>query len=241
MSAVNGLPHNATLCPHFRHSPTDTPVFFGLPTFFLAIGIEIVDVAIGFLLLSVQTPSERPNMPDETRLKIKVGEHEFEAAGSPDDVREQYKMFMELVATMGRSPAPLPQIPSNQDTPASELPATTNSASSNDAALPKIMNLEGRVVSMTIRPKSLSDGVMLLMLGHKVLRNSEWTTGAELLDGLKTTGGLAFDRIDRLMEKLNSDGDIIITGERRAKKYRMTNAGMTRARQLAQDLLDVVA
>jgi hypothetical protein len=180
-------------------------------------------------------------MDNQTRLKIKVGEHEFEASGEPEDVKEQYRMFVELVGTMARTPHPQPQTPSLNDTPEVDSSTPSPSTPANELALTKIMKQEGRVVSLTVRPKSLVDAIMLLMLGHKVIRNSEYTTGAELIDGLKTSGGITFSRIDKLMEKISDDGDIIVTGERRGKKYRMTNAGMTKARQIAQDLLAQVA
>jgi hypothetical protein len=180
-------------------------------------------------------------VPDQTRLKIKVGEHEFEASGDPEDVKEQYRMFVELVGTMARTPPSQPQTLSSNDTPEVDSSTPAPSTPANDLVLTKIMKQEGRLVSLTVRPKSLIDAIMLLMLGHKVIRSSEYTTGAELIDGLKTTGGITFSRIDKIMEKISDDGDIIVTGERRGKKYRMTNAGMTKARQIAQDLLAQVA
>ena len=35
-------------------------------------------------------------------------------------------------------------------------------------------------------------------------------------------------------------GDLIITGERRGKRYRLTNSGIAKARQIAQDLIALV-
>jgi hypothetical protein len=175
------------------------------------------------------------------RLKIKVGVHEFEAEGLPEDVREQFNAFRELIASVPVSVAASPQqtiipgqnlgeiAPKKEDVPVGEL------------TLNKIMKADGRTVSLTVRPKSLDEGILLILYGQKALRQNDSVTGAEVIDGLKTTGGLAFGRIDRVMEKIGKDGDIIVTGENRGKRYRMTNSGVAKARQIAQDLLAIVA
>ena len=180
-------------------------------------------------------------MENQTRLKIKVGEHLFEAEGSSEDVKEQYRLFIELVNSAPPITSAPPQPQAQQGYTMIDTLPTAEPAPFNDGALSKIMKQEGRVISLTVRAKSLEDAILLLMLGQKVFRNSEYTTGAEILDGLKTTGGLAVNRIDRLMEKIADDGHVIVTGERRGKKYRMTNSGVAKARQIAQELLAVVA
>ena len=161
-------------------------------------------------------------MDNQARVKIKVGEHTFEAEGSPEDVKEQYRLFVDLIGSMPQAPQPIPQTPSPQEPVYIQTLPPPTTVTVNEGALDKIMNVDGRIVSLTVRPKSLQEAILLLLLGHKALRASEYTTGAEIIDGLKTTGGLTFSRIDKLMEKISDDGDIIINGERRGKKYRMT-------------------
>jgi hypothetical protein len=180
-------------------------------------------------------------MDSPYRLKIKVGPHEFEAEGSPEDVREQFQAFKEMIAVVPPVTAPNPQtlatqeqnrpgpVPEKTDVPLGELP------------LAKIMKVEARTVSLTVRPKTLVDGILLILLGQKLLRQNDSVTGSEILDGLKTTGGLDFGRIDRVMESIGKDGDIIVTGENRGKRYRMTNAGVAKTRQLASELIAIVA
>ncbi|MGC1780976.1 MAG: hypothetical protein WA708_00485 [Acidobacteriaceae bacterium] len=172
------------------------------------------------------------------RLKIKVGVHEFEAEGLPGDVKEQFQAFKELVSAMPVT-VPQPTAPSGQfreeyTPPRQDIPP-------GDPDVAKIMKLEGRVISLTVRPKTAEEAVLLLMYGQRVMRQSEYVTGSEIVDGLETTGGLSYGRSDRLMEKLSKDGDVIVTGENRGKRYRMTNTGVAKARQLANDLLAIVA
>ncbi len=38
-------------------------------------------------------------MDDNYRLKIKIGQHEFEAEGPADVVREQFQVFKDLIAS----------------------------------------------------------------------------------------------------------------------------------------------
>ena len=175
------------------------------------------------------------------RLKIKVGPHEFEAEGSPEDVREQFQAFKEMIAVMPAVAAPLPQTAPAQDQSRTETPTDKPAVPPADLVLSKIMKVDGRIVSLTIRPKSLEDGILLILLGQSLLRENDSVTGSEIMEGLEITGGLAVGRIDRVMEQIGKDGDVIVTGQNRGKRYRMTNAGVAKARQLASDLLAIVA
>lgn len=175
------------------------------------------------------------------RLKIKVGEHIFEAEGPPESVREQFQAFRELIASIPQVKVTNPQILTNLEPNRVEVAQENQNETVNESTLPRIMRVNTRTVSLTVRPKSLEDAIVLIMFGQKVLRQSDSVTGGEIIDGLRATGGLAFGRIDRLLEKIGKDGDIIVTGENRGKRYRMTNAGLAKARQIAMGLLAIVA
>lgn len=172
------------------------------------------------------------------RLKIKVGGHEFEAEGAPEDVREQFQAFKELVSAM---PVATPQAVPPSFQVREEYVPPRQDAPLSDPDISKIMKLVGRIVSLTVRPKTAEEAVLLVMYGQRLLRQAEYVTGSEIVDGLETTGGLTFGRSDRLMEKISKDGDVIVTGENRGKRYRLTNTGITKARQLANELLAIVA
>jgi hypothetical protein len=174
------------------------------------------------------------------RLKIKVGLHEFEAEGPPDVVQEQFKLFKQMIDSVPPAAAPQTQATSPQDS-SPIFPATERQdVPSATLNIGKIMDQDGRVVSLTVPPKSPEDAVLLLMYGQRALRGNDSVTGSEVMDGLTTTGGMAVDRVDRLLEKVGRDGDIIITGERRGKRYRLTNTGVAKAQRIAQDLIALV-
>jgi hypothetical protein len=191
-------------------------------------------------------------MDDTYRLKIKIGSHEFEAEGPVQVVQAQFAAFKELVASLPPTPPPTSfTIPTPQGgqqvvmdggnglytPPAQPKP----DASALDSALDKIMKLENRVVSLTARPDTADSALLLLLYGQKVMRQNDAVTGMEVNDGIEATGGLAITRPDRVLERMAAMGDVIVIGERRSKTYRLTNAGLAKARQAASTLLATVA
>jgi hypothetical protein len=175
------------------------------------------------------------------RLKIKIGPHEFEAEGNAEVVQEQFRIFKELIGSTPVVALPQPQIiPPASDSGAQNPPARTDTSLA-DSSLGKITKLENRIISLTVRPKGTEDAILLLLYAQKILRENEAVTGAEIMSGIVATGGMFVMRVDKLLEKLGKDGDVIVIGERRSKRYRLTNAGVAKARQIATDLLAIVA
>jgi hypothetical protein len=176
-------------------------------------------------------------MEDTYRLKIKIGPHEFEAEGSALVVQEQFQIFKEMVAS---TPAYSPTYPSTTRevahstpiSPARQQPVEENAENS----LHKIMQNDDdeNVVSLTIRPDSVEDAVLLILLGQKWMLGNDTVTGGAIMDGLTATGGLSVTRVDRLLEKVGREGSVIVIGERRSKRYRLTNAGINKAKEIAE-------
>ena len=166
---------------------------------------------------------------DTCKLKIKIGPHEFEAEGPTEIVQEQFQSFKELAAVApppGPTGAPIPDEP----------PKPRPKPEAIDELLFEIMKVDDRVVSLLIKPEAVEAALLLLLYGQKVLRKNDAVTGAEMLDGVKATGGLAVTRVDKLLEKAANGGDVIVIGERRSKRYRLTNTGLAKARSLANEL-----
>lgn len=182
-------------------------------------------------------------MAEPYRLKLKIGQHEFEAEGDAQVVHEQFQAFKELIASQGASASPA-VVPTAEQVPPA-LPASNEPAmadtSVNGLDLDKIARRDERIVSLTIRPATPEDAVLLLLLGQKQLRGNDSVTGSEIISGLTATGGMSVNRPDRLLEKLARDGDVIVFGEGRAKRYRLTNTGLSKARQLAASQIATVA
>jgi hypothetical protein len=235
MSAVNGFPHNVTLWPQLRHKPTSSRLFVDYGFFSLALLLLCLTYPFSSLK-SAQYRFEGGHMDEPYHLKIKLFGHEFEASGPVEVVQVQFEMFKELVTSGLPQPQKSPTEMATGDTLRNQQAVPIDATE-----LAKIMNVKERTVSLTVRAESIEDSMLLIILGQRVLRNNELTTGGEIMDGLSVTGGIAVGRIDRLLEKIAREGHIIVTGARRSKRYRLTNSGLAKAREIAAALLATVA
>ncbi|MGA9964128.1 MAG: hypothetical protein WBQ10_02900 [Terriglobales bacterium] len=171
---------------------------------------------------------------DTYRLKIKIGDHEFEADGPVDVVQSQFSAFRDLITAFPAKPAP--EAPRQDQL---EERKVSNPDSFPHLPLEKIIKVEGRVVSLTAKCDSVDEAVMLVLLGQKDFRNNQEVTGAEIMDGLKQSGYM-LDRVDKLLDKLASEGSTIIIGVHRGRRYRLTNQGLSKALGIAKEVLATV-
>lgn len=172
---------------------------------------------------------------DPYRLKIKVGEHEFEAEGPEEAVQRQFEAWKELIATAPRqkdaTPADDPnqvKNPENAGVPLSPL------------ALERIMRMDDRIVSLTAPPELAPEAALLILLGQRQLRSNEAVTGNEMMEGMQQSG-FRVARVDRILENLATDGSVIRSGAHRGTRYRLSNTGFTRAQEIARTRLSRIA
>lgn len=168
---------------------------------------------------------------DPTKLKIKIGEHEFEAEGSAELVQTQFAAFRDLVTNIATRPT-VPVAP--------PMPTGNGNNKPTELMLDKIMKADDRIVSLTVRGDSLDDEILLVLLGQKNLRNNDSVTGGEITDGLRQTGRTV-TRIDYQLDKLTDAADVITIGTHRARRYRLSNKGFARAQEIAMVLVEKVA
>ena len=166
-----------------------------------------------------------------TRIKVKVGDHEFEAEGPVDTVRDQFEAFRELISSAIVSIPQTPQNGSSQHTQDKVINQTFP-----HIPLEQVLHVSGRVVSLTALPASPTDAALLIMLGHKDLRNNVSVTGQEIGDGLAQSGR-PVPRVDRIMDDALESALVLKTGIRRGTRYRLTNQGLTKALSIANDLI----
>jgi len=162
---------------------------------------------------------------------MKIGVHEFDAEGPTEIVQEQLAAFKELIRSA-------PAI--NVDTLTRNYKQSTkNQENSTDiphVSLEKIMHASGRIISLTALPTSTTDAALLILLGHKDMRNNLSVTGQEIGDGLAQSGR-PVPRVDRIMESAIGEAAVLKTGIKRATRYRLTNQGLVKALGLARDLI----
>lgn len=170
------------------------------------------------------------------RLKIKVGEHEFEAEGPADVVQSQFAAFRDLIGMIGIEKTRT----STENTIAmSESEKPVNNGVPGTLPLEKIMRAEGRLISLTVRAASIQEAILAVMLGQRQFRANDSVTGSEILDGLRESGQ-AVSRIDHTLNQLSDDGSVITIGAHRGRRYRLTNAGVSRAQGIARSMISLV-
>src|SRR5438270_6304424 len=149
---------------------------------------------------------------ETSKIKIKIGQHEFEAEGPTEAVQRQFQAFKELIATAQTQINPTSANPQIQEQSNEMQQQPKQNGSLN---LDKIMRSDGRIISLTAQAGSAEDSVLLLMLGQKVYRNNETVTGNELMSGLQQSG-IRVPRVDRIIEKLADTGQVIRIGAHRS-------------------------
>ena len=171
---------------------------------------------------------------ENSKLKIKIGEHEFESDGPPETVQAQFAAFREMVQDSPRT-TPTPAPATTTQMPNGETPVE------NDVPdIGHIMTNKGRIVSLTARAGSTNEEILLVLLGQKRFRENDSVSGAEITGGLRQTGG-ANGRIDYRLNKMTEAGDVITIGTNRARRYRLTNQGIAKAQGIATKVIATVA
>jgi hypothetical protein len=172
-------------------------------------------------------------------LKLKVGQHEFEAEGEQETVERQLAVWRDLIA----SPSAV-QPPASAPPPPAVTPAPTEGQSAfgplvdDRAFYDRLFHHRGPVVSLTVLPtgpQREADAALLLLLGQKVYNGDQPVTGGRLLEGLKLSG-LSVERVDRVWGP-HTDSNVIRAGAKRGVKYRLTHPGNARATEIAKELL----
>lgn len=171
---------------------------------------------------------------DNTKIRLKIGSNEFEAEGPAELVKEQFEAFKQIISL-------------SQDKKRGEQSADFSNSLVNQSdierlpvlRLEKIMNVDGRIVSLTALPATAEDASLLIMLGHTELKQNAAVTAQEIGDGLKQSGR-PVPRVDRVMESALQHAYVLKTGVKRSTRYRLTNQGLVHARQIASELLQTL-
>jgi hypothetical protein len=168
---------------------------------------------------------------ETSKIKVKIGPHEFEAEGPTELVQSQFQTFKELVGSM-----PTPIVPPNPAPVQQNQEIKEQDNKTLRAALDRIMHVDGRVVSLMAMPSTPEDAALLILLGQKDLRNNHSSTGQEIGDGLEQSGQ-PVERVDRILDKAIKEAAVMKIGLGRSTRYRLTNQGLHKALTLARELI----
>jgi hypothetical protein len=178
---------------------------------------------------------------DVYKLRMKLGDAELEVEGAQEWVEKQRDIFLERTV---ESPSTENSKDEHRQSPAkdSQLPERAPTLPLTEAQMNKIASLQDDVVTLTAVPGGETadeDSLMLLLLAHKVMRNTDSVLAGDLLAGMKQSGR-PVDRLDGVFAKI--DNTLVIrSGVRRGTKYRLTNPGAAKAKAVAGQLLATVA
>lgn len=165
---------------------------------------------------------------DTAKVRMKIGEHEFEAEGTPESVQAQFEAFRSILSTLDTKPKAV-KIESSVE-------AEESKDDSAHVRLDRIMKSQGRVVSLTALPTAIEDAALLILLGNREMRDNEAATGGEIGDGLAQSGR-PVDRVDRIVSKLIADALVLKSGIKRSSRYRLSNLGHQKALAVARELI----
>jgi len=164
----------------------------------------------------------------ELRIKIRLGEREFEIEGSAESVERQFEAFKWLIA-----PPPDPT-PVKEPLPEPPTPALAVER----VPLERIMRIRGAIISLSVSSK-VHDAVLVILLGQRIYRQNDNVSGIEVMEGLRDSG-IRVPRVDLLLSRYARLGIVVAMGQHRRRRYRLSTAGVEQAQQIAHRLIALV-
>jgi hypothetical protein len=166
-------------------------------------------------------------MVDAMKIRIKMGENEFDAEGSSDSIQAQMVNFMRLMGHEVPAAAKMEEIPEESPPP----PAVTAPPPPD---IRELLHVDGTVVSLNALSGTIEKDVLVLLLGQQQLRNNNAIGGTEIMAGLRASGH-HIGRSDYILNRYIRIGDIVVTGKRRRRRYRLTTDGIAKALKIAAE------
>jgi hypothetical protein len=173
------------------------------------------------------------------KLKVKIDGQEFEAEGRSDLVTRQFEAFRLMIQGAGaglvdgeRSTYPEGSRPHHSTTPQEPAPH----AGHRDANLATLFRVSAQTQLLSLRQPPggkypEADAVLLLLLGHRRLRNEDDVPVTVLTEALKQSGCPA-KRLDRILTIYTKDHSVLRSGRGKGGKYRLTNLGLKKAESM---------
>lgn len=174
------------------------------------------------------------------KLRLKVGQHEFEAEGIKEDVQAQFDAWKSLISgsTAVAATPPLDQPPAPRQ-PAPFTPAQPEQSQANpqDAFL-ALFEPSGSAITLRAYPsgEQAEDAVLLVAYAFRRLQSQDILSSVLIGKSMRLSGG-TIDRVDRVVNNQITRGYMMKAGGvGRGTKYRLTNTGAARAEALAKEL-----
>jgi hypothetical protein len=173
-------------------------------------------------------------MVETHKLRIKIGDAEFEAEGSQESIKLQYDAFLAALAAAPKASVVLPRAAGGSD-----AGHRGGDLVPDDQFITKAFNTDADkdLVSLKYLPKGEgreADALLLLIYGYSKLKGAEAVLGTQLLKAARQSG-LTLDRVDRHIAK--HDAFLMKGGTRKGMKYSLYNQGVTKAAEVLKLLM----
>jgi hypothetical protein len=165
------------------------------------------------------------------RIKIKLGDAEFEAEGAEATVQAQYEQFLSTFERIGQKSVP-PQVTNStlEKPPAGAL---------DDALLGRIFDVrQDGVVALKVLPKGdgkEADAFLLILYGYRRLKQEEDVLGTHLLRAAEYSGLTAYRPAQALAAH---ERYVIRGGHKKGSTYSLNNQGVTKAEEIATKIFE---
>jgi hypothetical protein len=169
------------------------------------------------------------------RLKVRLGNHEFEAEGPEESVKEQFSRFVELAT------AAKPTGNGNGERKNYWEKGADESGDERDpyGYLTRAFVQSDDRVSLSVLPQTKSqnaDAIILLLYGYRAVLNRDNVQSTDLMDAAKQSG-LRIDRIDRNLPAGHKPF-VITGGSGKGTRYGLNNRGISYAQDLLEKLFE---
>jgi hypothetical protein len=171
---------------------------------------------------------------DKYRLRIRMGQAEFEAEGPRPQVHEDYERFLSRLGREGTAPSPLPT-----DAPMG------GPAPQNRVDLLYQVDKNRGVLSLRILPsigsgviRHVANAILIILYGFKEYLGADSVPVLALANALRQSGHTGVKRLSTSCNYLLKNGLLIKQGTGKGSLYKASNLGLQTARSIIHATLE---
>jgi hypothetical protein len=166
-------------------------------------------------------------MSEVRRLKMKIGDAEFEAEVAEAEVQPMYDQFLSMLGGRRLPPAQ------------ADFVETTRTAF-DQSLLTQIFDFrEDGVVVLKVLPEggadNVADAILLLLYGYYLFKNEECVLATQLIPAAKQSGIWLRRPIHECIRK--NDRFVVHNGQRKGSNYALNNEGLAVAKEIIAKIL----
>ena len=183
---------------------------------------------------------------ENTRLKVKVGNHEFDAEGPPEQVSAQFQAWKELITALPVAPQTSPQHDGRRTiTLPVDAVEEVKTREGRSATWDIFGGYEDDLMTLKVHPPAGdtrdSDAILLVLYGYRKAGNEGAGLAEVPVTKLKESlevSGMRIGRIDRAAAPYLKSGYLLKSGRGKGGIYRLTNTGFSKAEEMARKLFE---